>query len=187
LLPRARSVKDPVRDQLASSAGRETQGFRTASRSTHRNPRLRTCVLLAPPGRAMHSATSASLGRRGRAIAFVRSPTPERTSPMPRYESLVRAAVHTRAPWAPTGCECTECRVVGTEDRLKALPRRFVVARSRTRRQQRNHYRRSLVTAGAVSRRPARFRPPLGPWALRRHRPERSPARLPIASDPHQS
>jgi hypothetical protein len=144
-----------------------------------------------PSEKHFHAATSESLGRRGRAIASVWSPTPERTSPRPRYESLARTPpVHTRAPWAPwapSGCECTECRVVGTEDRLKALPRRFVVARSRTRRQQRNHYCRLLVTGGAVSRRPARFRPPLGPWALRRHRPERSAARLPIASDPHQS
>jgi hypothetical protein len=76
---------------------------------------------------ALLSATNASLGRRGRAIAFVWSPTPERTSPMPRYESLARAAVHTRAPWTPTGCESTECRVVVTEARLKALPRRFIV------------------------------------------------------------
>ena len=66
---------------------------------------------------------------------------------------------------APTGCECRECHVVGTEDRLKALREDSLcqVANSPAAAQSLPPL---AVTAGAVSRRPARFRPPLGPWAL---------------------
>jgi hypothetical protein len=157
----------------------------TAERSRHDRCLCVVGILNASPG-ALHPATKASLGRRGRAIAFVWSPTPERrvrchatnrslAQPCTRERRGRRPAVKARnaAWWSPKPVS-KRCR------EIRCSPGHELVGSSAI-------YRRSLVTAGAVSRRPARFRPPLGSWALRRHRPERSPARSLIASDPHQS